>query len=378
MRALLIAIESLGVGQLTDHPTPNTLAQLFGEVPGLELPTFFALGLGEILKGRVFDPPARKCIASYGRMIQRSAGADLLSGLWELAGVVSSRPVTPAAWLPGDFQSTLARECGTAFLFTSCEALSLPPELAQEHRKTGTPILSTGPGSMLRVWAGESTFPTHQLARLCRKVRHCADAWRIARVEGRHLSSPETAAVSLPMVPPRTLLNAIADRGLTVEAVGVIRDFFARSGITRTYPAATQAESFQTVDHLWQTHHSGLVFAHLAPLAAATAPEQAAALREIDAWISGFLEKLDNDNLLIVTGTNRPGMWDPASPREEVPVLLHYGGRTQPLGVRETFADVAATLAAFFGIKEPGSPWANGAPLITFQRPRGFSGPWGS
>ena len=209
-------------------------------------------------------------------------------------------------------------------------------------------------------------------------MRHCANAWHIARVEGRHLSRPETAAVSLPMVPPRTLLNAIADRGLAVEAVGVIRDFFARSGITRTYPASTPAESFQTLEHLWRTHQSGLVFAHLAPFAAPTSPEQAAALQEIDGWISGFLEKLDNDNLLIITGTNRPGLLDPASPREEVPVLLHYGGRTQPLGLRETFADVAATLAAFFGIKEPGSPWANGTPLITFQRPRGFSGPWGS
>ena len=39
--------------------------------------------------------------------------------------------------------------------------------------------------------------------------------------------------------------------------------------------------------------------------------------------------------------------------REEVPVLLSYAGRTGDLGCRETFADVAATLAAFLGDNMP-------------------------
>ena len=56
-------------------------------------------------------------------------------------------------------------------------------------------------------------------------------------------------------------------------------------------------------------------------------------------------------------------------------MLLRYDGHTEPLGVRETFADVAATLGAFFGISDRARPWNLGEPLITFHRPRGYNGP---
>ncbi len=89
MRALLIVLEPLGVGSANPGfglPVPSSLKQLFDEVPDLELPTLFKLGLGEIVTGNVSEPPQRTCAASYGRMTQRSAGSDSLSTLWELAG----------------------------------------------------------------------------------------------------------------------------------------------------------------------------------------------------------------------------------------------------------------------------------------------------
>ncbi|XHR27080.1 MAG: hypothetical protein ACFUZC_14125 [Chthoniobacteraceae bacterium] len=376
MRALLIAVESLGVGCLSDHPCPNTLAQLLHDVPELELPNLYALGLGEILKGRVFDPPARKCIASYGRMIQRFAGADALSGLWELAGAPLPVPFGDPRALPPDAVATLSRECRTEFLYSPDEAV--PEELFAQQHETGHPILSPGPASTLRVWADPAAFSATQLSYLCRAVRRVANWWHIARVEGLHSSEPQSPALVLPAVPPQTLLNAVADRGLAVEAVGPINDAFARSGITRAFPAATTAECLKTVARLWRIPQNGLLFAQLTPFAAPTPPERAAELEEIDGWIQGFLEEVDTDSLLILVGTNRPDALTPTAPREEVPVLLRYGGRTLPLGVRETFRDVAATLAAFFGIPEAASTGSTGTPLITFQRPKGFGGPWGS
>jgi len=387
MRALLIVLDPLGVGHTADqHTAPggNTLARLFRETPSLPLPNLFALGLGEILHGRIFDPPARKCAASYGRMIQRSAGSDALSALWELAGVPSGCPFTAAEQLPEEALATLALESGVEFLPSRALPGEDSGELVAEHLRTGKPILTLCADSTLRVTAHASVEPPASLARLCRGVRRQADLWRIARVTGQLVSGkpgawrPEGDVLCYPIVPPRTILNAISERGLAVETVGNVHEAFAHSGITRDHPSPSPAESLEHISHLWEAPQNGVIFAHLEVPASAGLPALTRMLTDFDAWLGGFLEKLENDNLLLIAGANGggPSTLSPSHPRQEVPILAAYGGRTAPLGLRDTLADVAATLGAFFGIEEHGCPWSTGEPLITFHRPRGLNGPW--
>ena len=85
----------------------------------------------------------------------------------------------------------------------------------------------------------------------------------------------------------------------------------------------------------------------------------AEALTEFDAWLSDFLPKLRNDDLLVITADHGN---DPTTPstdhsREYVPLLVWTPklSKGQPLGVRQTFADVAATLADFFGVRWTGA-----------------------
>ena len=385
MRALLIVLDPLGVGHTADQhnaPGVNTLARLFRETPKLCLPNLFSLGLGEILNGRVFDPPARKCAASYGRMIQRAAGADALSALWELAGVVSGCPFTAAEQLPAEALATLARESGVEFQ----PSRALPGEDAGElfagHPEN--PLLTLCADSTLRITAHASVTSPARLAHLCRAVRRHADQWRIARVIGQLVAgkpgawSPEGNAHCGSMVPPRTILNAISERGMAVETVGNVHEAFSHSGITRAHPAASPAETLELINQLWAAPQTGLIFAHLEAAPDAGLPALAPMLTGFDAWLGGFLETLENDNLLLIAGSNGggPGTLNPDHPRQEVPILAAYGGRTAPLGLRETLADVASTLGAFFGIEEHGCPWGAGEPLITFHRPRGLNGPW--
>ncbi|MEI8234810.1 MAG: hypothetical protein WCH57_09010 [Verrucomicrobiota bacterium] len=389
MRALLIVLDRLGVGQMPGHrnaPGGDTLGQLFRETPGMSLPNLFSLGLGEILNGRVFDPPARKCAASYGRMIQRSAGADTLSALWELAGAGCGCPFTAGQQLPAECLPALAQESGVKFLLNPAPPGEEPPELLAEHLRTGNPILTLCPGSALALTAHVSTVSPVRLAHLCRIVRRHADRWRIARVTGQLMAGdgaawrPQGEALCCPIVPPRTILNAISERGLAVETIGGVHTAFARSGITRGHPASSPAESLDLIDQRWEAPQNGLIFAHLrAPSDAGGSRALTHLLPGFDAWLGGFLEKLENDNLLLITGANGggPGALSPGHPRQEVPILAAYGGRTAPLGLRDTLADVAATLDAFFGIREPGCPWGGGEPLLTFHRPRGLNGPWG-
>ena len=392
MRALLLVLEPLAVGHVPDGPglpTTDTLGQLFHELPDLELPTLFSLGLGEILKGRVFDPPAQHCAASYGRMIQHSAGADFLSGLWELAGVISGCPFSAADQLAKEAPAALASACGVDFLLNPSGNPSLLTQpgqleaLRKEHLQTGSPILTLGADSHLHIAAHESTLPPVRFTQICRLARQHCDTWRIARVTGQLLAgqpdawTPARPAFPLSMLPPRTLLNALSDRGLPVVAVGGINDAFARSGITRAYPTLSAAESMQAIERLWNSPQNGMIFADFGDLAQGGSRGFARALEAFDTWLGAFLGQIESDDLLILTGSNGsgPAALHPEHPRQEIPVLVRYGGRNAPLGLRETLADVAATLGAFFGIDERRETAPASEPLITFHRPRGFSGP---
>ncbi|MEI6560711.1 MAG: hypothetical protein WCO68_01335 [Verrucomicrobiota bacterium] len=393
MRALLLVLEPFGAGHFPDGSgvsTPDSLGQLFHAIPDLELPTLFSLGLEEIMKGRVFDPPAKECAASYGRMIQRSAGADSLSGLWELAGVIAERPFTAADQLiTKECAAVLSSKCGVEFLPNPSGNPRLLTEsreldaLRKEHLRSGSPILTFSADSHLHIAAHESTLPPMRLTQICRIVRQHCDVWRIACVTGQLLAGPPEAwksaapALRLAMVPPRTLLNALSEKGLPVVALSGINDAFARSGITRAYPTSSAAESMQVIERLWDSPQNGMIFAHFGNLDQEGVRGFARALETFDTWLGTFLEQIESDDLLILTGSNGsdPAALRPEHPRQEVPVLVRYGGRNAPLGLRETFADVAATLTSFFGIDERSRLGTAGEPLITFHRPRGISGP---
>ena len=90
------------------------------------------------------------------------------------------------------------------------------------------------------------------------------------------------------------------------------------------------------------------------------------ALEAFDRWLELFFEEIESDDLLIIAGNhgNDPTHSGSAHTREELPVLVHYDGRSGPLGIRDTLADVAATLMPFFNLP----PWPIGTPLITFHR----------
>jgi phosphopentomutase len=88
------------------------------------------------------------------------------------------------------------------------------------------------------------------------------------------------------------------------------------------------------------------------------------ALEEFDAWLAGFLPALEPGDLLVITADHG---CDPTTPgtdhtRESVPLLVWHSGlkRGGSLGIRRSFADVAATLADMFGVRvETGSSFAD-------------------
>ena len=390
MRSILLVLDSAGIGGAPDADThgdrgADTLGHIFAHTPDLALPALFSLGLGAVLAGHVaagHDPTVRAC---YGRMREHSPGKDSVTGHWELAGVPVKQPFASYERFPPQLVEAIEAEAKVHFIGncpgTGTEILK---EFGATHCATGAPILYTSAESAMRIAAHEKIVPRKRLYEICRIARRHCNAYRIARVVARPFLEKAGAYVhspgrhEYPLAPPRTILNALSEAGLVVEGIGKIPALFAGSGVTHSRPARTNREVMRQIDQVWETMHDGLLFANLSEFDLPHGHRRdvagyARALTRFDAWLAGFLPKITRDDLLIVTADhgNDPTFRGTSHTREEVPLLVKYGDEAGPLGTRETFADVAATLRDFFHLEEK---WPAGTPFFDFEtnKPRHF------
>ena len=379
MRALLLVLDSAGCGHAPDAAAygdvgADTLGHIFAAQPALALPALFSLGLGQIIAADHAPEPT----ASYGRMRERSAGKDTTTGHWEIAGVILDQPFATYPAFPAELVHVIEQEARITFLGNYAQSgTTILAELGAEHVRTGHPILYTSADSVLQIAAHESVIPLPRLYEICRIARRHADAWRIGRVIARPFSGEPGAFQrtsgrhDFSAIPPRTVLNAIAATGLRTEGVGKISDIFAGSGITHSTPTASNAEGMAAIDALWADGRGGLIFANLVDFDMhfghrRDLPGYANALVEFDRWLATFLPRCEPADLVIITADhgNDPTFRGTDHTREEVPLMVLHAGRRAPLGTRQTFADIAATLAEFFRL----DPWPVGESFL--PRPR--------
>jgi phosphopentomutase len=319
------------------------------------------MGLGKILN----DGAGDSVHASYGRMRPSSAGKDSTSGHWELAGVVLQEPFAVYEKFPPELVSAIESESGIRFL-GNCAAsgTEIIRELGGEHLRTQRPILYTSADSVLQIAAHEGALPIERLYDICRVARRHADNYRIGRVIARpFVGDPDNFTRTqrrhdFAMPPPRTVLNSIAESGLPVAAIGKTSDLFNGSGITESYSTSSNADGMCRIDFIWRMFDTGLVFANLVDFDSAYGHRRdvkgfAKALEEFDAWLGSFLRRCAKEDLVIITADhgNDPTFKGTDHTREDVPLMVWHGGLSNELGSRDTFADVASALAAFFGLQ---------------------------
>jgi phosphopentomutase len=384
MRALLLVLDSVGCGQAPDAAAyndagANTLGHIFAARPELDLPALFSLGLWKTLTVDVFDPRSRGTVASFGRMRERSAGKDSTTGHWEIAGIILDEPFATFREFPRELVDAVQRDARVEFLGNrAASGTAIIEELGPEHLQSGKPILYTSADSVLQIAAHESVIPRRRLYEICRIARRHADQWRIGRVIARPFTGEpgrfqrSDGRHDFSMVPPPTVLNAIAETGMRVEGVGKVNDLFAGSGITHSTSTSSNAEGLSVIDQLWADGSDGLIFANLIDFDMLYGHRRdvagyTEALRNFDRWLAGFLPRCEEDDLLIITADhgNDPTWNGTDHTREEVPLLVYHGGLSLALGTRSTFADVAATLASFFRLRQK---WPVGESFITLQQ----------
>ncbi|PYJ87236.1 MAG: phosphopentomutase [Verrucomicrobia bacterium] len=385
MRALVLVLDSVGIGGAPDAASygdegANTLGHILEKVPELHLPNLESLGLGELVGRDSVEPrtnsPGRldgvsRYRGSYGKMQERSAGKDTTTGHWEIAGVILEEPFATFERFPDDLVHAIERDAGVQFIGNYAQSgTTILAELGPEHVRTGKPILYTSADSVLQIAAHEQVIRIDRLYDICTVARQHADRFRIGRVIARPFTGPEgnfsrtSRRHDFSMEPPRTILNAISESGHAVIGVGKISDIFAGQGITDSFPTDGNAEGMQKIRENWERIENGLIFANLVDFDMLYGHRRdvagyARALAQFDEWLGEFLGRIAPPDLVIITADhgNDPTYRGTDHTREQVPLFVLHQNEARALGVRETYADVAATLSEFFAVP---SRWPTG------------------
>ena len=371
-RLFLIVLDSVGIGEAPDAAQfgdegSNTVRAAVEA--GADLPNLRRLGLFNI-DGMDWTEPEAAPIGAFGRMREASMGKDTTIGHWEIAGVVSPKPLPtfPDGFPPEiirNFEKLTGRKviCNKPYSGTQ-----LLLDYGREHVETGALMVYTSADSVFQVAAHEDIVPIEELYHDCELAREMLTGdYAVGRViarpfVGEYPNYTRTARRhDYSLQPPRaTMLNNLEDAGYECIGVGKISDIFAGSDITQQIRTQNNTDGIAKTLDLMENDFEGICFVNLVDFDMVyghrnDAPGYARALMEFDQALPKFMEQMGEDDLLIITADHG---CDPSTPstdhsREYTPMLA-WSKKIRPganLGTRTTFADIGATVLEYFGLE---------------------------
>ena len=373
-RAAIIVLDGLGTGPAPDTAQygdagSDTLGNVARAVGGLKLPNLEKLGLGKCREGDVLPGFASGVspTAAHGIAQPSSAGKDSTTGHWEICGVRLAKAFrTYPRGFPVALLDEFAKRTGRGWLGNkAASGTAIVDELGGEHQRTGKWIVYTSADSVFQVAAHEQTVPLPELYEACAIAREMlvgeeAVSRVIARpFEGTAGDYRRTAHRRDFSIAPTgtTLLDVMADAGVTRIGIGKVDDLFAGRNISSEH-TPTNADAYRRIERALETLERGFVFVNVIEFDQTwghrnDVPGFHQGLKELDAWIPRLLARLRPDDLVMLTADHGN---DPTTPstdhsREVVPLLV-LGPNVQPvpLGTRRTFADLGQTVGEYFGL----------------------------
>lgn len=377
-RVTLLILDSVGCGDAPDAVEygdlgSNTIKNIAAAVGGLHLPNLGRLGLGNLTEIQGV-PPTSNAMGAYGRLTEASSGKDTTTGHWELSGILLDQPfpVYPEGF-PNDvmyrFETLIGRET-----LGNCPAsgTEIIKELGELHVNTGKPIIYTSADSVFQIAAHEKIIPIDELYGMCQTAREILTGEHaVGRVIARpfigqpgYFTRTERRKDYSLQPPGTTILDAIKDTGMEVMGVGKIEDIFDHRGLTLSnHTGNNMAGVDATIEYL-QTDHAGLIFTNLVDFDALYGHRNnprgyADALEAFDRRLPELLDHLKPSDIIITTADhgNDPTTLSTDHSRERVPMMI-AGNLVKPntnLGTRDSFADIAATIAELLNIEWHGA-----------------------
>ena len=373
-RIFLFVLDSCGIGAAPDAAQfgdagANTLRSCASSEK-FHIPNLIAAGLGNV-DGIDYLPKTDAPTGAVARLQEASMGKDTTIGHWEIAGLVSPDPLpTYPEGFPEEVLKAFEEATGRGILCNlPYSGTDVIRDYGEEQRKTGKWIVYTSADSVFQVAANEEIIPLEELYDACHKARDIlqgkhgvgrviarpfvGDAQRgFTRTANRHDYS---------LLPPApTMLDAIKAAGLDSIAVGKIHDIFAGQGDTEYVYNKSNANG---MEHAWNyvdKDFHGLCFVNLVDFDMVFGHRRdidgyANALSEFDSWLGGFMQKLGEEDLVMITADHGcdPGFTKTTDhTREYVPlIVLGKTVKAVNMGTRHSFADIAATVAELLKVE---------------------------
>lgn len=368
-RVFLIVLDSFGIGAAPDagrfgDAGANTLATVAAH-PAFRGQNLARLGLFNIqgVGCGARDPAPQGCFA---RLREASAGKDTTIGHWEIAGVLSPQPLpTFPQGFPQELLDAFTARTGYKVLCNKpYSGTQVIRDYGEEHLRTGALIVYTSADSVFQIAAHEDKVPVPELYKICEQARALLKGpYGVGRVIARpfvgscaadFVRTPRRHDFSLPPPAP-TLLDILRQAGRDTIGVGKIHDIFAGRGVGQTIRTAGNAEGMRAALELADRDFDGLAFVNLVDFDMLYGHRRdiagyAAALAEFDAWLPAFMQKMRQDDVLILTADHGcdPGFTKTTDHTREYVPCLFYGPclrRGVDLGTRYSFGTIADTVA---------------------------------
>jgi len=376
-RFIVIVLDGVGAGECPDSVEygdagSNSLGNTARVLGGINLPNLGALGLGNItvIEG---VSPRTDSLGAYGKMQEVSKGKGSIVGHWEIMGVRTEKPMpTYPHGFPDDLIDAFIKLSGRGVLGNkAASGTEIIKELGEEHMRTGDLIVYTSADSVFQIAAHEAVVPLEELYDICVRTRamltgeHAIgrviarpfigdDAESFTRTSGRHdypLSAPE-----------KTMMDKLLDSGHKVYATGKIDDLFGHRGISQTHHTVDNEESTQALIDFLAEDFSGLLISNLIETDMVYGHRNdpagyAQKLVEFDRRLPDIHAALGSKDVVMIVADHGvdPTTASTDHSREYVPLLV-FGPRVKggvDLGIRGSFADVAATIADNFDLEAP-------------------------
>ena len=376
-RIFVVVMDSVGIGEAPDAEKfgdkgADTLGHIAEKMNGLKMPNMGKLGLSNIREIKGIEK-AEKPLAFFTKMQEASNGKDTMTGHWEIMGLNIQTPfqVFPEGF-PQELIAELESRTGRKVIGNKpASGTEILVELGEEHMKTGALIVYTSADSVLQIAAHEEIIPLEEQYKICQIARELTldEKYMVGRVIARpFVGKPgnfqRTSNRHDYALKPfdRTVMSEMKDGGLDVIAIGKISDIFDGEGVTKSLRTVSNMDGMDKLLQSLDMDFTGLSFFFFVDFDALYGhrrdPEgYGKALEEYDARLPEVFEKMQDGDLLIITADhgNDPIHHGTDHTREYVPLLVYAKNNEngKELTIRETFADIGATVAENFQVKMP-------------------------
>jgi phosphopentomutase len=376
-RIFIIVMDSVGIGEAPDAEKfgdkgADTFGHIAERMNGLNMPNMAKLGLSNIREIKGIEK-STKPLGYYTKMMEASNGKDTMTGHWEIMGLNIQTPfrVFPEGF-PEELVSELEKRTGRKIIGNKpASGTEILDEMGEEHMKTGALIVYTSADSVLQIAAHEEIVPLEELYKICKIARELTldEKYMVGRVIARPFlgetgNFKRTSNRHDYALKPfdRTVMSELKDADLDVIAIGKISDIYDGEGVTKSLRTISNMDGMDKLIETFDIDFTGISFVNLVDFDALYGhrrdPEgYGNALEEYDARLPEVFAKMKDDDLLMITADHGN---DPVAPgtdhtREYVPLLVYSKSMVEgkELPLRETFADLGATVAENFNVKLP-------------------------